>query len=182
MPSISPGTFIETLVLFPVKLVPGATNIKDENALPRIMANEASLADEANITRESAKYGKWEIQNNIKKQAKQDLKLKQNEIYRKSFIHYFHTAMVSSNYIYLYKNMIKRFKHSFEGKYYRELPGEYTPAEMSVLMSFGIVNTRDVMATLMDLTRKKQLIILKIRLVKRVSLIQRKRSIYNYFK
>ena len=54
--------------------------------------------------------------------------------------------------------MIKSLNH-FEGKYYRELPGDYTPAEMSVLMSFGRVNTRDIMATLMDLARKKQLVI-----------------------
>ncbi|HEY8803884.1 MAG TPA: hypothetical protein VIM42_02035 [Clostridium sp.] len=51
---MSPSTFIETLVFFPVKLVHRTSNIVDENALPRIMANEATLANEANIAREEA--------------------------------------------------------------------------------------------------------------------------------
>ena len=55
VPTVSPGTFIETLVLFPVKLVPGSSNIVDENALPRIMSNEATLANKANIAREQAR-------------------------------------------------------------------------------------------------------------------------------
>ena len=55
VPTVSPGTFVETLVLFPVKLVPEGGTIVDENALPKIMANEASLADEANKTREEAR-------------------------------------------------------------------------------------------------------------------------------
>ena len=33
VPSVSPGTFVETLVLFPIKLVPLASNIVNENAL-----------------------------------------------------------------------------------------------------------------------------------------------------
>ena len=69
--------------------------------------------------------------------------------------------------IYIYRKYDKELKHNFEGKYYRELPGEYTPAEMSVLMSFGRVNTRDVMATLMDLARKKQLIISQSKISKK---------------
>lgn len=55
VPTVSPGTFIETLVLFPIKLVPGSSNVVDETALPRIMANEATLADEANKTREESR-------------------------------------------------------------------------------------------------------------------------------
>ena len=159
VPSISPGTFIETLVLFPIKLVPGATNIKDENALPRIMANEASLADKANISRESAReYEKWEIQNNIKKQAQRDLKLKQMKSIGNPLSIFF--ILIWFLIIgYLYRKYDKEFKHDFKGKYYRELPGHYTPAEMSVLMSSGRVNTRDIMATLMDLARKKQVVI-----------------------
>jgi uncharacterized membrane protein len=58
---------------------------------------------------------------------------------------------------YLYFKYDKELKHGFEGKYYRELPGEYSPAEMSVLMSFGYVKPRDIMATLLDLVRRKHL-------------------------
>ena len=60
---------------------------------------------------------------------------------------------------YFYRKYDKEFKQDFKGKYYRELPGDYTPAEISVLMSSGRVNTRDIMATLMDLARKKHVLI-----------------------
>jgi uncharacterized membrane protein len=163
VPTVSPGTFVETLVLFPVKLVPGASNIKDENAIPRIMANEASLADKANIERE---YAQWEIQNNIKKQAQRDLKLKQMRSIGTPLAIFF-ILIWFPIIIYIYKKYDKELKTNFEGKYYRELPGEYTPAEMSILMSFGRVNTRDVMATLMDLSRKRQLIISQSKISKK---------------
>jgi len=159
VPSVSPGTFVETLVLFPAKLVPLASNIKNENALPRIMANEASLANKANIAREEAReYAKWEIQNNIKTQAQRDLNLKRmRSIGNPLSIFFILVWFLIIGYI--YKKYDKEFKHDFKGKYYRELPGDYTPAEMSVLMSSGRVNTRDIMATLMDLARKKQVVI-----------------------
>ena len=159
VPSVSPGTFVETLVLFPAKLVPLESNIKDENALPRIMANEASLANKANIAREDAReYKKWEIQNNIKNQAQRDLNLKRmRSIGNPLSIFFMLVWFLIIGYI--YKKYDKEFKHDFKGKYYRELPGDYTPAEMSVLMSSGRVNTRDIMATLMDLARKKQVVI-----------------------
>ena len=159
VPTVSPGTFIETLVLFPIKLVPGSSNIVSENALPRIMANEATLAAKSNKTREEAReYEKWRIQNDIKKQEQRDFDLLQ----RRSIGNPLAILLILLWFpiiISIYQKYDKKLKHNFQGKYYRELPGEYTPAEMSVLMSFGTVNTRDVMATLMDLTRKKQLLI-----------------------
>ena len=148
VPTVSPGTFVETLVLFPVKLVPGASNIVVENALPRIMANEATLANEANASREDAKQY-------IEQQAKTKAQRKSVGTPLALLLILLWFPII----LYIYKKYDKEIKPSFDGKYYRELPGEYTPAVMSVLMSFGTVNTRDVMATLMDLTRKKQLII-----------------------
>ncbi|MGH4052685.1 MAG: DUF2207 domain-containing protein [Clostridium sp.] len=155
VPSVSPGTFAETLVLFPTSLVPQASNIVAENALPRIMANEATLANEANVAREDAKQ---EYQQQVEKQAQRELtKTKLKSIgtpLALLFILLWFPVIIS-----IYKKYDKEFKPNFEGKYYRELPEDYTPAVMSVLMSFGAVNTRDVMATIIDLTRKKQLII-----------------------
>lgn len=155
IPSVSPSTFIETLVLFPIKLVPESNNIVNENALPRILANEATLADKANTARE---YAKWEIQNNTKKQAERDLKLKQMKSIGNPLAIFF--ILVWFLIIgYLYRKYDREFKQDFKGKYYRELPGDYTPAEMSFLMTSGGVNTRDIMATLMDLARKKEVVI-----------------------
>ncbi len=148
VPTVSPGTFIETLVLFPIKLVPGSSNVVDETALPRIMANEATLADEANKTREESRK---QVQQRVEMQTQR--KSVGNPLAIVLILLWFPIIY------YIYIKYDKEIKPNFYGKYYRELPGDYTPAEMSVLMSFGKVNTRDVMATLMDLTRKKQLII-----------------------
>lgn len=155
VPTVSPGTFIETLVLFPTKLVPLSSNKIEENALPRIMANEAALADKSNIERVQARQIEKQ---QVEMQAQRDIDMAT----RRSLGTPLSIILILLWFpiiIYLYKKYDKELKHNFEGKYYRELPGEYTPAEMSVLMSFGKVNTRDVMATLMDLARKKQLII-----------------------
>ena len=134
VPTVSPGTFIETLVLFPVKLVLGSSNIVDENALPRVdVLDEATLANKANIAREQARQ---DVKQQVEKQAKRDIDVAQ----RKSVGSPLAIILILLWFpviIYIYKKYDKELKHNFEGKYYRELPGEYTPAEMSVLMSFG---------------------------------------------
>ncbi|MBW9146656.1 DUF2207 domain-containing protein [Clostridium sp. CM027] len=156
VPTVSPGTFIETLVLFPINLVPGSSNVVDETALPRIMANEATLADEANKTREESRK---EVQQQVEMQSQR--KSVGNPLAIVLILLWFPIIY------YIYIKYDKEIKPNFYGKYYRELPGDYTPAEMSVLMSFGKVNTRDVMATLMDLARKKKLIISQNKITKK---------------
>lgn len=59
----------------------------------------------------------------------------------------------------IYNKYDKEHKASFDGKYYRELPNTYTPAEMSYLYYFGKINDEDLTATLLDLIRKKYLIL-----------------------
>jgi len=48
------GTFVETLAIFPPKLVPGSTNTFNRDELPAILTNEQKLADDANKLREEA--------------------------------------------------------------------------------------------------------------------------------
>ena len=48
----------------------------------------------------------------------------------------------------------KEFKPEFQRDYYRELPADYSPAEMSVLWNWGEVKTHDITATLMDMARR----------------------------
>lgn len=43
----------------------------------------------------------------------------------------------------------------FTGKYYRELPADYSPAEMSFLYYFRKINDEDLTATVLDLIRRK---------------------------
>lgn len=57
----------------------------------------------------------------------------------------------------LYFKYDRELKPEMELDYYRELPADITPAVMSHLMSIQGATTKDIMATLMDLTRKKYL-------------------------
>lgn len=58
---------------------------------------------------------------------------------------------------YIYKKYDKEHKASFDGNYYRELPADYSPAEMSYLYYFKNINNEDLTATLLDLIRRKYL-------------------------
>jgi len=57
----------------------------------------------------------------------------------------------------LYFKYDRELKPEVEMDYYRELPRDITPAVLSKLMSIQGVGTKDIMATLMDLVRKKYL-------------------------
>ena len=57
--------------------------------------------------------------------------------------------------LYVYKKYDKEYQALFTGDYYRELPSDLTPAEMSYLYYFGKTNDEDVTATLLDLTRRE---------------------------
>jgi len=59
-------------------------------------------------------------------------------------------------FIFIYIKYDKEVRPEFTGKYYRELPGNYSPAEMSLVMG-SAVDSRDIMATLLDLVRRKHL-------------------------
>jgi len=143
---LSPGNNLESLVLFPATLVPDSTRIKAEDALQRILDNEAKLAEEANKQRELARRQVEEYKKRL-------------EARRKVFSVIVILLCIAwfVIIIYIYTKYDREFKRSFNAKYYRELPGEYTPAEMSVLMTMGNVLTRDITATLMDLVRKGHL-------------------------
>ena len=61
--------------------------------------------------------------------------------------------------IYAYIKFDKEYKPEFDGEYYRDLPSKLTPAEMSYLYYFKKISDEDVTATLLDLIRKKVLIL-----------------------
>lgn len=167
---LAPYSTIETLVLFPVRLVPQSSNVVARDALPEIMANEKALADEANREREEAKKQVAEYEKRQQELEKQRLAEEARIAARRPYGHALGLLLFLFWFvilIYIYIKYDKELKHSFEGKYYRELPGEYTPAEMSSLLSMGKVQTRDITATLMDLVRKEQLLLTERKSVKK---------------
>lgn len=153
IPRLSPGETMETLVLFPVKLVPEADKKIDKDALPGIMENERKNAEEANKVREEARkqVQEYERRQALEQARRDSLSSIGIPLALLLFVIWFPFMAL------IYIKYDRELKHGFEAKYYRELPGEYTPAEMTVLMTMGSVNSRDIMATLMDLVRKRQL-------------------------
>ena len=60
---------------------------------------------------------------------------------------------------YAYSRYGKKHKSDFYGEYYRELPAEYGPALLGNLYRFGKITDNDLAATLLDLIRRKYLIL-----------------------
>ena len=58
-----------------------------------------------------------------------------------------------------YRKYDKEFKSDFYNEYYRELPADYPPAVMGYLYKFKEIDDNDLTATLLDLVRRKYLII-----------------------
>ena len=63
-------------------------------------------------------------------------------------------AMAAITY-FVYVKYDKEYIPRFQGEYFRDLPSEATPAEMSYLYYMKKINDEDVTATLLDLIRKK---------------------------
>lgn len=166
VPAVSPGEYVEAHILFPPSFVPNARNFVQEEALPRILEEEKQKAEEANRVREEARQQvreqqareQQEFERRMEEQRKRD-ELRAAFFPLAAGLGVILFAAWFVLILYIYQKYDRELSHSFQGKYYRELPGKYTPAETSVLMSFGSVQTRDAMATLMDLIRKKQLLL-----------------------
>ena len=61
--------------------------------------------------------------------------------------------------LFVYKKYDKERKSEFYNEYYRELPADYPPAIMGYLYKFREIDDDDLTATLLDLIRKKYLIL-----------------------
>ena len=114
----------------PVQLFPAVpAELKTaQNALPAILAEEGQWADKANRERTMARL-------------------------QILFAILVLLGTLIALYI-LWRMYGKEFKPEFQGDYYRDLPADYSPAEMSVLWNWGEVKTHDITATLMDMARR----------------------------
>lgn len=123
---------LEARLLFPTSLVPQSTKLRNEPGLERIRAEEGRWADEADRRRELA--------------AQQNRQLL-----------LMGAGALAANLLLLallYLRYGKAHRSDWQGSYYRELPGEITPAVMSYLVGYK-VRPRDLMATLLDLVRRR---------------------------
>lgn len=130
---LNPHTFVEGRILFPTKLIEKSTKTINKDALGSILNEEEKWAKEANEKRQKAKI-----------------------LISASFIYAILEILLI---LFIYFKYDREYATSFEGSYYRELPEDYSPAVMSILWNFGSIKPRDITATLMDLVRKKHLIL-----------------------
>lgn len=127
------GQFLEGRVTFPTQLVPGATRRSTAPGLPGILKEEEALARRANIDRlkdlGSVLFGVAALLGSL------------------------------AGALILQARYGREYRPQFEGDYYRELPGDYTPAELGSLWRFGPVGAPEISATILDLARKGYLAI-----------------------
>lgn len=55
----------------------------------------------------------------------------------------------------LWRKFGRRHATQFDGEYYRDLPADYSPAELSILWNFRNMKAQDLTATMLDLARRK---------------------------
>lgn len=128
-------TMLEGRVAFPLSLVLRAARRTGEEALPKILEEETAWAEEANRKRQAAR----------------------RDIALATAIGLF--AIVAP--VALWSRYGRAHKADFDGDYYRELPADYTPAELGVLWNSGSVTTKDFTATILDLARRRVISIIE---------------------
>lgn len=161
IPLVDPGAVVENLVIFPLSLVPDSQNIVAVTELPRILEEEARYAEEANQAREEAK-----ARVEAEKKRLEDERLRRETGRTLSPFILALGAIGAAVAGFIGIRYGRERKPQFTGDYYRELPGDYTPAVMSYLLERG-TQSKDIMATLMDLARKDILSIEPYQTVKR---------------
>lgn len=147
---VDPGSTVENLVIFPLSLVPDSKKIIDRTELPTILTREAAAAEEANRQREEAQ-----------RQVEEYRKQREAQLAKEAFGRTMNPFILGAGAVglavmgFIFARFGRERKPAFSGDYYRELPGDYTPAVMSSLLYNGRIESKDIMATLMDLARKK---------------------------
>lgn len=128
---LSSGKMVEARILFPTSMVPHSSKIINQNKFAEIMKEELAWAKKAD-----------------------------REMYFNIIGFLLALLVVLFNIflaIRLYFKYDKELKPEVEMDYYRELPQDISPAVLSKLMSIQGVGSKDIMATLMDLVRRKYL-------------------------
>lgn len=128
---LSPYTFVEGRVVMPLALFTEAPaqTYTGKTALAGILAEENGWAKDANRQRAMARAeyaGAFAI-----------------------------IAGAAGVVLLLWRKYGRRYAAQFEGEYYRDLPANYSPAELSVLWNYNKIQAHDLTATILDLARRK---------------------------
>ncbi|MFM1653382.1 DUF2207 domain-containing protein [Brevibacillus sp. B_LB10_24] len=123
---------LEARVLFPKEYVPDSSKIENTPMLDNIRQQEVKWAEDADKQREAEKNRPWRL------------------LYYAIALFVANLAVI----VILFIKYDKEYRPAWSGKYCRELPEDVTPAVVSCLMDYNI-QSKDLMATLIDLVRKK---------------------------
>ena len=125
------GEQVDARVLLDNSLVTPVKNV-NENRLESMLTEESKLAEQANVKRKIAKNAFF------------------------ISIAVVVIALIIPIIVYISARK-KAFKAIFDGKYYRELPEDYGPAIMNKVLypTTGMASSYDMLATLLDLVRRK---------------------------
>lgn len=126
-------TMLEGRVTFPTTLVPQGTNLSGSTGLDSILAEEQEWAREANRERRMARI----------------------DLYGAPIAF----LSVAAAFLIKRRRFKKYHKAEFVGDYYRELPGDYSPAILGQLWNKKQHKPEILMATIMDLARRGYLMI-----------------------
>ncbi|HSL87189.1 MAG TPA: DUF2207 domain-containing protein, partial [Bacteroidales bacterium] len=136
---------------FPPELISASTNVFERDELQNILDNEQELADRANEIREEAIREQEEL-----------LKKEEREKASRPIFGAAIAAALGAIFV-MFRKFTRELKPEFMGDYYRELPEDYSPAVMTYLLTKGRTKDDDIIATLLDLARKK---VIKLRPMK----------------
>lgn len=139
-----PGDFVEAHILMEPEIFSkiNKNKIIHKNVKEELLAMEKEFADEANAERERAQK-REEFLNDIKKYDKAIFTSLAS--FWAAIMFYIHRIFKKEN----------KYKDKF-GKYLRELPDDYSPALAGTIMT-GNINNEEILATLLDLIRRKKI-------------------------
>ena len=126
--NLPPATMVEGRIVFPNEAVPQTRMRLTSPGLPRILREETAWADEANLTRR-------------KQQALLGGLLAA-------------PVLALGGWLGLYMRFGREPVPAPPEGYYRELPADYSPAELGVLWRFESIQPADFTATILDLIRR----------------------------
>lgn len=141
------NTYLEGRVVFPVTLVPGSSKFSGKEALPGILREEQRWAAQANIGRLIKKY----------------------QIYISLFL----LLGVAIILIRMWKGALNR-NNAYKGEYYRELPGDYSPAAAGYLWNRKRFDTSYLTAHILNLARQRHIGIEEIPGIEEFRLVEKK--------
>lgn len=139
-----PGDFVEAHILMEPEIFSkiDKNKIIHKNVKEELLAMEKEFADEANAERERTQK-REEFLNDIKKYDKAIFTSLAS--FWAAIMFYIHRIFKKEN----------KYKDKF-GKYLRELPDDYSPALAGTIMT-GNINNEEILATLLDLIRRKKI-------------------------